>query len=201
MASERDEQARAEFIEEQKGLDISKLVILDESSVNVNLTSRYGWGASNKRIRSVMPKRRGKNITLLATMSNKGMLVDSSVTFEGALNTATFEVYVREKLIPSLPVGSMVVLDNYVVHHVKIIKEAIEEAGMKLLFLPAYSPDLSPIELAFSKIKQDMRRRGIREKDKLAQGLEEALATISEQDAAAYFKHCGYIDPAAIEGQ
>ena len=112
---------------------------------------------------------------------------------EGALDTEAFEWYVREQLAPTLRPGQVVVLDNLSVHQAASIRHAIEARHCPLLFLPPYSPDCTPIEQAFSKIKAILRRIGARTKEALWEAMRVAVEAITSEDALAWFAHAGYI--------
>jgi transposase len=111
---------------------------------------------------------------------------------EGAADSATFEIYVELLLAPSLQAGQIVVMDNLSIHTGAKVRQAIEARGCQLLFLPSYSPDLSPIEGAFSKLKAFLRRFGARTPERLQEAIGQALLTITPHDALGWFTHCGY---------
>lgn len=111
---------------------------------------------------------------------------------EGSADIAVFEIYVEQILAPSLPAGHIVILDNLHTHTGDKVRQAIEARGCQLLFLPSYSPDLSPIEEAFSKLKAVLRREGARTPEALQEAIGQALSTITPQDAFGWFTHCGY---------
>jgi transposase len=137
-----------------------------------------------------VPKNRGKNLTLIASMSLHGM--GEAMCFEGATDAKAFEVYVENFLGPSLCEGQVVVMDNLGAHRPKKIRELIEARGAELVFVPSYSPDLNPIEEAFSKIKNILRKLGGRTHEALLKAMEEALSKVTPADAAGWFNHCGY---------
>ena len=138
-----------------------------------------------------MPKNRGKNLTLIASMSLYGM--GESMCVEGATDARAFEVYIEHFLAPSLCEGQVVVMDNLGAHRPKKIRDLIEARGAELVFVPSYSsPDLNPIEQAFSKIKNILRKLGARTHEALLEAMEEALSRITAGDAAGWFNHCGY---------
>lgn len=111
---------------------------------------------------------------------------------EGATTARVFETYVERVLVPSLRTGQVVVMDNLGAHKPKRVKELIERQGCELLYLPAYSPDLNPIEEAFSKIKRFLRKVGARTRDALVEATGRALSAVSSEDARGYFEHAGY---------
>ena len=111
---------------------------------------------------------------------------------QGATDAKAFEVYVEHFLAPTLKEGQVVVLDNLGAHRPQRIRELIEARGAELVFLPSYSPDLNPIEQAFSKIKNILRKLGARTHEALLEAMEEALCEVTPCDAAGWFDHCGY---------
>ena len=129
-------------------------------------------------------------MTLLASLSLQGM--GEALILEGSADTSVFEIYMKQILVPSLQVGHIVVMDNLSTHTGEKIRQAIEARGCQLLFLPSYSPDLSPIEEAFSKLKAFLRRVGARTPETLQEALGQALLTITVQDAHGWFGHYGY---------
>lgn len=141
-----------------------------------------------------MPRNHGKNTTLVAALAPDGLQVPWMI--EGAMDTETFVWYITEQLAPTLRPGQVVVLDNLSVHKAASIRQAIEARQCTLLFLPSYSPDFTPIEQAFSKIKAVLRRLGARTKEALWEAMRVAVEAITQEDAAAWFAHAGYALPA-----
>jgi transposase len=129
-------------------------------------------------------------MTLIASLSLQG--VGASLIVDGAANGEIFEIYVEQILAPSLEPGQMVIMENLRIQKGNKVRQFIEARGCQLLFLPAYCPDLSPIEEAFSKVKAVLRRLGARTREALQEALEYALTTVSASDAAGWFTHCGY---------
>ena len=111
---------------------------------------------------------------------------------EGSANGAAFEIYVEQLLVPSLQAGQIVVMDNLRAHKGERVRQAIEANGCQVLFLPGYSPDFSPIEETFSKLKMSLRRTGARTREALEEAICQALPTVTSQDAHGWFRHCGY---------
>jgi transposase len=141
-----------------------------------------------------VPRNHGKNTTLVAALAPDGL--HEPWLIEGAMDTATFEWYITAQLGPMLRPGQVVVLDNLSVHKAERIRQAIEARHCTLLFLPPYSPDCTPIEQAFSKIKAILRGLGARTKEALQEAVRLALEAITRHDAAAWFAHAGYALPA-----
>lgn len=130
-------------------------------------------------------------------MRLEGMV--ATMTVESATDGDVFEAFLEEVLCPRLKAGDVVVMDNLNVHKMNRVRELIEGAGARLLYLPPYSPDLNPIEKAWSKFKQFLRSAKARTRDALDQAVTEALKTITAENASAWFKHCGYMGTAILE--
>jgi transposase len=138
-----------------------------------------------------VPRNRGKNTTLLSSMTTGGM--GPSLAVEGATTARVFETYVDEKvLVPSLRARQIVVMDNLAAHKSKRARELIEGRGCELVYLPAYSPDYNPIEEAFSKIKRFLPKACARTRDALVEAIGQALSAVTAGDARGYFEHAGY---------
>ena len=190
----RDEEARAAWREQVAQLDPEQLVFVDESGTHTSLTRLYGWAPHDQRATGAVPRNHGHNTTLVAALTPAGL--HEPWLIEGAMNTETFEWYIREELAPRLRPGQVVVLDNLSAHKAASIRAALAARGCDLLFLPPYSPDFTPIEQAFSKLKALLRRLGARTHDALQEAVRLAIAAITPDDAAAWFVHAGYPLPA-----
>lgn len=142
------------------------------------------------------PRNHGKNTTLIAALSLEG--ITAAMTVEGAMDRLAFDVFVEEILVPSLRPGQVVVWDNLSVHKSDAARALIAATGCQLLWLPPYSPDLTPIEQAFSKTKTALRRAEARTRDALDDAITAALATVTAADAQGWFAHCGYPIPAQL---
>jgi transposase len=189
-ASERDERARSDWRDRVAVLDPSRLVFVDECGSNVGLAPLRARAPRGERAHGKAPRNRGKNTTLLASMSAEGM--GPCVAVEGATTARVFEAYVGQVLSPALRPGQVVVLDNLGAHKGDRVRELLEARGCELLFLPAYSPDFSPIEEAFSKLKSRLRRERARTREALVEAIGRALDAVSGRDARGFFDHCGY---------
>jgi transposase len=165
-------------------------VIVDECGSNINLTPRYARAPRGERAIGAIPRNTEQNTTLIASMTTAGM--GPAMLLGGATDTAAFVVYIEQFLAPALVPGKLVVLDNLSAHKSERVWQLIEARGCQVVFLPAYSPDLSPIEEAFSKLKTFLRRAGARRRAALQQAIADALDQITGQDARGYFTHCGY---------
>jgi transposase len=173
-----------------KEVDATRLVIVDECGSNIALTPLYARAPKGQRAQGSVPRNRGKNTTLLASLSLPG--VGACMIIEGAVNALAFEAYVEQILAPSLSAGQIVVLDNLSAHKGARVRQLIEARGCELLFLPAYSPDYSPIEETFSKLKAFLRRVEARTHEALQEAIAQALETVTAADALGWFTHCGY---------
>jgi transposase len=193
-ASERNEEARAIWRAAAAQLDPQQLVFVDESGTNISLTRVYGWAPHDQRATSSVPRNHGKNTTLVAALAPDGL--HEPWMIEGAMDTDAFAWYITEQLAPTLRPGQVVVVDNLSVHKADRIRQAIAARGCQLLFLPPYSPDFTPIEQAFSKIKAILRGLGARTKEALQEAVRLAIEAITRHDAAAWFAHAGYALPA-----
>jgi transposase len=197
-ASERDEEARSAWRAAAAQLDPERLVFVDESGTNISLTRVYGWAPHHRRASGSVPRNHGKNLTLVAALRPDG--VYEPWLIEGAMETDACAWYISEQLAPTLRPGQIVVLDNLSAHQADRIRQAIEARGCQLLFLPPYlppsSPDCTPIEQAFSKIKAILRGLGARSKEALQEAVGLAIEAIPPHDAAAWFAHAGYALPA-----
>ena len=165
------------------------LVFVDECGTNLALTPLYSYAPKGARAVGEAPKNRGKNTTLIGALSWQGL--ETALTIEGAADGAVFETFVEHYLCPVLEPGTIVVWDNLSTHKSAKVRQLIEEAGCWVVFLPTYSPDLNPIELAWSKVKQFLRTAGARTRESLEEAIARALDTITPHDAAHWFKHCG----------
>jgi transposase len=165
-------------------------VFIDESSTHLNMTPLYARSAKGQRAFGIIPRKRGTNITLIAALTKEGMT--AAMTLEGSLDGIAFEVYVKTVLLPMLKPGQTIVLDNLRVHENARARSLIEQAGCSLRFLPAYSPDLMPIEGAFSKVKTFLRSMAARTMTAFDRAVRLAVNSVSAKDARGFFTPCGY---------
>jgi transposase len=190
----RDEAARTAWREAVATRDAQQFVFVDESGTHTALTRLYGWAPHDRRATGSAPRTHGKNTTLVAALTPEGLQAPWMI--EGAMDTATVEWYIIEALGPMLRPGQVVVLDNLSAHKAARIRQALAARGCELLFLPPYSPDFTPIEQAFSKIKAVLRGLGARTHEALQEAMRLAIETITHDDAVAWFAHAGYALPA-----
>jgi transposase len=191
VASERDEEARGLWRWLASRFDARRLVFVDESGFNTSMTRLRARAPRGKRAYGEVPRNRGKNTTLIAAITLEGAM-GAPMTVEGATDTQAFEAYVEHFLVPTLEKGQVVVLDGLGAHRPSRIRELIEARGADLVFLPSYSPELNPIEEAFSKIKHLVRKEGARVREALVEAIGRALAAVTAEDAAGWFAHAGY---------
>jgi transposase len=159
----------------QLGLDPRKLVFIDETWAKTNMTRLRGRASQGER--------------LIAALGDQGMRC--STTVDGAINADVFESFVEQVLIQSLSAGDIVVMDNLSSHKRARVRQRVESVGATALYLPPYSPDLNPIEMAFAKLKQRMRWAGHRTMNALWQDVQRRLDQITTSDATGFFRHCG----------
>jgi transposase len=190
-ALERDEWLRAAWrATVARQIATERLVFVDEMGANTSLRPLYAWAPRGERARCSVPRNRGPNTTLLASMTSEGM--GPCLAVQGATTRIVFEAYIEKVLVPSLRRGQVVVMDNLSAHKGERVRALIESAGCELLYLPPYSPDISPIEEAFSKVKGLLRKAGTRSREALVEAMGEALDAVTAQDARGFFTHCGY---------
>jgi transposase len=192
-ASEQKEAERAAWRKTASNLNSHDLVFVDETGSHIAMTPLYAYAPRGQRAIGKVPRNYGATMTLIASLSLSGM--GEALILDGAADSSTFEVYIEQILAPSLKAGQIVILDNLSIHLGPKVRQAIEARGCHLLFLPAYSPDFSPIEEAFSKIKTLLRRQGARTREALQEAITQALDLITEADALGWFTHCGYPPP------
>ena len=166
-------------------------MFIDESGFHTSMTRLRARAPRGERAYAKVPRNRGKNQTLIASISLQGGMGEA-IAIEGATDAELFEAYVEEFLAPTLEAGQVVVLDKLGAHRTERVRELIEERGADLVLLPSYSPDLNPIEEAFSKIKNIVRKAGARVREALNEAISEAMSAITLEDVAGWFSHCGY---------
>ncbi len=191
VATERDEEKRGLWRWLAGHFDARRLVFIDESGFHISMTPLRSRAPRGKRAYGKVPRNRGKNQTLIASITLEGG-IGEALAIKGATDAELFEAYVEEFLAPTLRAGQVVVLDGLGAHKTKKVERLIEERGAELLFLPAYSPDLNPIEEAFSKVKNIVRSAGARSREALDEAMGEALSAVTLEDVAGWFSHCGY---------
>ena len=188
---ERDEWLRTAWrVTVARETAAERLVFVDEMGTNTSLHPLYAWSIRGERAHCFVPRNRGPNTTLLASMTAEGM--GPCLAVEGATTQVVFEAYLEKGLVPSLQRGQVVVMDNLSAHKGERVRELIESVGCELLYLPPYSPDFSPIEEAFSKVKGLIRKAQARSREALVEAMGKALDAVTARDARRFFEHCGY---------
>jgi transposase len=193
-ASQRDTpevtQQRAEFKKAVAALDITHFKFLDESGVNLSMTRLYGRAAPDQRVVESTPLPSGPRTTTLAVIGATG--ITAPLVLSGAVNGTIFYGYIEQCVVPTLQPGDLLFMDNLSAHKVAGIATLIEACGAHLIYLPPYSSDFNPIELAWSKVKTILRRLKARTFPALIAALKQALLAITPQDVQGWYVHCGY---------
>jgi transposase len=182
--------ARRKWIREQGLLDTTKLVFIDETSVNTNMVRLYGRCPCGGRLVDHVPLGQWKTMTFVSALRHDGMV--APMLIEGPMNGALFLAYVEQCLVPTLKPDDIVVADNVATHKVAGVAEAIETAGATLRYLPKYSPDLNPIEMPFSKFKSYLRKLAQRTVPGIRHAIRSFLPSLTGQECANYLSHAGY---------
>ena len=189
-ARERHAAKRAAWREQTRDVDPERFVWVDETGSHLGMTRRYSRAPQGQRAYGTAPSSRGNNRTLITSLTlagfGPGLLLDEAIDYD------TFEGYVIHRLAPTLKPDQIVVVDNLTVHYSERARAAIEARGAQLWHLPPYSPDLTPIEEAFSKVKTFLRTAEPRTLAAHSTAIWAALRTITPQDAAGWFAHAGY---------
>jgi transposase len=190
VAAERDPLKRAAFQQAIKQVDPKDLVFLDEAGFSLALHLLYGWGPAKERLVEAVPAQRGVNLSVLGAFDAEGMVAITSK--QGAMKRVDVETFLQEELLPRLEPGSVLVLDNARIHHGGDIEKIVSAAGCSVLYLPPYSADFSPIELAWGWIKGFVRRLCPRDEASRAAAVEKAVASLPAEFAPGWFRKCGY---------
>ena len=184
--------ARAQFREAAPDKPIDQLLFIDESSTYLGMTKTHARAHIGQRVYGSQPAH-PENISLIAALRLQGIV--AALLVPGPVDGSIFKHFVESLLVPVLHPGDQVLMDNVRFHKVDGITQAIEGAGATVEFLPPYSPDFSPIENAFSKIKETLRRLGSKTLETFVDSVKQALNAISQNDAKGWFEHCGYRIP------
>jgi len=181
---------RAAFLEAVQAEDFTCFKFVDETSTNLTYCRRYARAEGGQRAEQGVPLHGGPNVTLVAALTVNGL--QAAMTINGAVNGDVFAAYLEHVLGPTLVPGDVVVLDNLPAHKVVGLAELVEARGARLLYLPPYSPDFNPIELAFSKLKTWLRTAQARTREALEKVIQTATEWVTQADAQNWFDHCGY---------
>lgn len=172
------------------GWEIRRLVFIDETSAKTNLLRLWGRSPRGQRLVAKVPYGHWKTTTFVAALRHDSLT--APMVLDGALDGPLFLAYVEQQLVPTLQPGDLVVMDNLAAHKVAGVRQAIERAGARVLYLPPYSPDLNPIELVFAKLKSLLRNAATRTVESLWSFLGTTLDQFPAQECTAYLRHCGY---------
>ncbi len=181
---------REAWVAAQPELDPARLVFVDESGADTKMARRYGLSPRGERCRAAVPHGHWKTTTLVAGLRLDGMT--APMVIDGAMDGEAFLAWTAQMLAPTLRPGDVVVMDNLPAHKVAGVREAIEAAGARLLYLPPYSPDLNPIENAFAQIKAILRKIAARTIPALWDAIAAALDAVTPDACVNYFANAGY---------
>ncbi len=171
-------------------MDAERFVFLDETGASTALTRHYGWGPRGERLVDAAPRGHWKLTTFVAGLRRTGLIAPCVI--DGPMTGAYFRAYVEQMLAPVLQRGDVAVMDNLAAHKVSGVEAAIRQAGASLLYLPAYSPDLNPIEQLFAKLKALLRAAAARTREALWSAIATCLDRFTPDECAHYLINCGY---------
>ena len=170
--------------------DVRRFHFLDETGLRLDYARTHARAVGGRRVGGSVPRKRGRSLTLIGALSGQGL--GAVQLLEGALNRRRFAFYVAHCLAPTLRRGDVLVLDTLPVHHLTGLREWLAERGVEVVFVPPYSPDFTPVEPAWSKLKTKLRTCAARSYEALNEALQQAINWITSQDAQNWFDHCGY---------
>ncbi|MGB8510259.1 MAG: IS630 family transposase [Pyrinomonadaceae bacterium] len=171
-------------------VDQQRLRFIDEAGVNTAMTRLYGRAPRGQRVPESVPRNYGLQTSIISAVSLDG--AEATMTIEGAVDTATFDAYIEQVLRPTIRPDDVIVLDNLSAHRASRLELVAEQCGAQVLWLAPYSPDFSPIELMWSKIKTAVRAAKARTAGELNDALVAALQLVTKADCLGWFSHCGY---------
>ena len=190
-ASERNNYKRGWFWRRVREMNHRRFIFLDESAVNTAMTPTHGRAPVGERVVDSAPRNYGEQTSLVGALSfGRGLI--AVMTLTGAVDTLAFDAYLARVLAPRLHKGDVVVLDNLNVHKASQVVAVAEARGAQVVWLPPYSPDFSPIEQCWSKIKTALRAAKARTREELEKALAEAIKLVTQSDIRGWFRHCGY---------
>lgn len=189
-AAERNPRKRAWFWRKMKQVVHERLKFLDESGVATNLTRRFGRAAPGERVGEAVPKNYGSSTSVLSVLGVEG--VETAMVIEGAVDTLVFDAFCDQCLRPCLRTGDVIVLDNLGAHRASRIEGIVHACNARVIWLPPYSPDFSPIEPMWGKLKTYLRKVKARTAAALEGAVAEGLRLITPSDCRGWFTHCGY---------
>jgi transposase len=171
-------------------LEVADLVFIDETGINTSMTRLYGGAPKGQRAVGKVPRNHGENLSIIGAISLNGLI--TSMAINGAVDGAVFNCFIEHFLVPNLRQGQTIIMDNLSLHLSQKVEKLITAAKACIIYLPPYSPDLSPIENFWSKVKTFLRARGARTKTKLLNALAQAFDSVSPNDILGWFRLCGY---------
>jgi transposase len=190
-AAERNNYKRGWFWRRAREMNHRRFIFLDETAVNTAMTPTHGRAPRGERVVDSAPRNYGEQTSVVGALSlGRGLL--AMMTLTGAVDTLAFDAYLARVLGPRLRKGDVIVLDNLNVHKASQVERVAEERGAQVLWLPPYSPDFSPIEQCWSKIKALLRAAKARTREELEKALAQAVTLVTKADIRGWFKHCGY---------
>lgn len=175
----------------RRGVDPERLVFIDETGSHIAMDRKRGWSPRGELLEQALPRNRGTVTTVIGALRLSTGL-DALMTIEGGTSAEVFAAYVEHVLVPTLRPGDLVVMDNLGAHRTDEVRRLIEEAGAKLVFQPPYSPEFNPIELAWAWVKNWLRASRARTVERIDTSLALAVRLLGPDDAAGWFRHCGY---------
>ena len=190
-AAERNNYKRGWFWRRARKMNHRRFIFLDETAINTAMTPTHGRAPRGERVVDSAPRNYGEQTSVVGALSlGRGLL--AMMTLTGAVDTLAFDAYLARVLGPRLRQGDVIVLDNLNVHKASQVERVAEERGAQVLWLPPYSPDFSPIEQSWSKIKTMLRAAKARTREELEKALAQAVTLVTKSDIRGWFKHCGY---------
>ena len=171
-------------------IDPARLVFIDETALNTKMTRLYGRALCGQRLKGAVPFGHWKTMTFIAALRCDGLT--APWLLDGAMDGDAFRAYVEHVLVPSLWEGDIVVMDNLPAHKMAAVRDTLARAGLQVFYLPPYSPDMNPIEMAFAKLKALLRQDPARTIDTLWRRLGALLDTFTPAECANFFRHAGY---------
>lgn len=168
-------------------------MFIDETSAYVGQSREYGWAPSSERVHDTRPKGRKARVSLIAACSLNGVMTEQSLIITDTVNRNAFLAFLETTLLPTLARGSVLVMDNWTVHHGEEVRDLVDAAGCELLYLPTYSPDLNPVEHLFAKVKASVKRLRPDSTDNLIQAFGAAVKTVTPENVLKSVLHCGYL--------
>jgi len=182
---------RSQWLKFRPRIDPDRLVFIDETWTKTNMAPLRGWALKGQRLPQKAPFGHWNTMTFLAALRRDR--IEAPWLLDGPINGERFRIYVEKVLVPTLAKGDIVIMDNLGSHKGKAVRQAIRQAGAKLIFLPKYSPDLNPIEQFFAKLKHRLRENQARTRAAICDAIAQILDLVQPAGCSNYFKHAGYV--------